>query len=125
MKFLIDENLPIEIVKLFEGAQHQAFHVNDIKTDKTTRIHDDVLRRYALYRDYIIVTKDHDFVRSWRSRKVPDRMIFVHHQGPVRDLLILFEKHLLELMETILNSDFIELGSKGIRLPFDTEDRQE
>jgi len=118
MKFLIDENLPLEVADVFIKKGVRCFHVNQIKREGQDRISDGVLRKYAIYRDYIIVTKDYDFVDSWRSRKVPDKVIFVHHQKSKPSLLKLFEVRLGEILKLLEQNDFLELNENGVRLPF-------
>ncbi len=119
MKFLIDENLPSELADIFTREGVRCFHINRIKKDDRERIPDSILRKYAIYRDYIIVTKDFDFVNSWRSRKVPDKMIFVHHQDSKAELIRIFKHHIREILKLLKKYDFLELSKKGIRLPFE------
>ena len=121
MKFLIDENLPIELVDIFKDSGKRVFHINQIKRDGKERVPDSTLRKYAIYRDYVIVTKDFDFVDSWRSRKVPEKIVFVHHQGSKTELINLFEKYIEEIYGLLGKYDFLEISKKGIRLPFEND----
>lgn len=119
MKFLIDENLSPEVSVIFRNSGLEAYHVNELKAYKNQRVKDDQLRHLALFKQYIIVTKDDDFVRSYVSRKVPEKMIFIYGMDDKPKLLGRIEECLQELVRLIRNYDFIEVNENEIRLPFD------
>ena len=74
MKFIIDENLSPVVSAIFRSHSLNAFHVNEMKSKKKQRVIDDQLRRLTIQKGYVIVTKDDDFVKSYVSRKVPDKL---------------------------------------------------
>ncbi len=119
MKFLIDENVTPDLVPLFTRNGLKAFHINQFKIEKTERIRDDQVRRLSLNYDYIIVTRDDDFVSSFVDRKVPDKMIYIYNLDRKKILLAHFEQHLRELPSLMRRYDFLEINDQGIRMPFD------
>lgn len=118
MKILIDENLPLEILNLLP-KDVAAFHVNQLKSCQKQRITDDQLRRYALKHDCILCTKDDDFVRSWVSRKVPEKLIFIHFEGRKDALLTALKLQIDIVLPLIREYDFMEFTRMGIRIPFE------
>jgi predicted nuclease of predicted toxin-antitoxin system len=118
MKFLIDENITPDLLALFIEANLNAVHINQFKKDKNQRIQDDQLRRLSLYRNYIIITKDDDFVSSYVHRKVPDKMIFVFNLDQKSLLLNQFSQYIDELPQLLQRYDFLEINQQGIRMPF-------
>lgn len=103
---------------MFREAGLTAYHINELKTHKRQRIRDDQIRHLALFEHYVVVTKDDDFVRSFVSRKVPEKMIFIYGMNEKGALL----KRLADCLDrfcTLLSThDFIEVNEKEIRLPF-------
>lgn len=120
MRFLIDENLPVEIEDHFKKYA-EAVHVNRLKSFSRQSIKDYQLRRYALHKKYIIVTRDDDFVKSWVSRKVPEKLIFIYYDGKKEKLLNFLTPHITIVIRLIRDFDFIEVSEKGVRLPFETK----
>lgn len=115
---VIDENLPGALASLFEGSISSR-HVNDLKKHGQQRVTDDQLRKLSLDQSIILITKDDDFVRSWVSRKVPPKVIFVYFEGKKEALLALLETYAELIMTLIEEYDFIEVSEKGLRLPFE------
>jgi len=96
-------------------------HVNFLKKDKKIRILDDQLRRLSINKGFIIITKDDDFVKSWVSRKVPEKLIFIYHNGKKNELIQLFNEQIELVLQLIIDFDFIEINENGIRLPFEND----
>ena len=118
MKFVVDENLTPDLAALFRKEGLDAYHINEMKSHKKQRVVDDQLRRLSIQKGYVIITKDDDFVKSYVSRKVPDKMIFIHGSNEKESLLTRMKEvapHLSTLLET---HDFIEVNNKEIRFPF-------
>ena len=116
--YLIDENLTPELAELFRTAGLHAAHVNELKTNQKQRVIDDQLRRLAIRKGYVIVTKDDDFVKSYVSREVPERMIFIHGMEKKEVLLERMKMVIPQLESLILQHPFIEINNRVIRFPF-------
>jgi predicted nuclease of predicted toxin-antitoxin system len=118
MKWLIDENLPPDLIKIFRKKGIAALHVNDLKSVKSQKIKDDQIRHLSLFRGFRIVTRDDDFVKSFVDRKVPDKMIFVYGIESRAEVISRFNSAMDELMLKITEHDFIELTPTNIKTPF-------
>ncbi|MEO9868838.1 DUF5615 family PIN-like protein [Ekhidna sp.] len=117
MKFIIDENLPPDLTELFRSEGLESYHVNDIKAKKKQRVLDDQLRRLAIQKGYIIVTKDDDFVRSYVSRKVPDKVVFIYGLEKKESLLSRMKEVIPQLLKLLSNHDFIEVKENELKFP--------
>ena len=121
MKFLIDENLPPDLCEVFLDHGLTAYHVNQLKSHKKQKVRDDQLRHLSLFKDYVIVTKDDDFVRSYVHRKVPERMIYVFDIQTRNEVIKHFNLHITKLPELVEKHGFLELNRTEIRWPFSTQ----
>ncbi len=118
MKFIIDENISPAVVEIFRDHSLTAYHVNELKKHAKHRIIDDQLRRLAIQKAHIIITKDDDFVKSYVNRKVPEKMVFLHGLD-TKDLLISRFKELVPQLEVLIKKyDFIEVNQQEIKFPF-------
>ena len=118
MKFVIDENLSPEVAEIFRKEGVTAYHINQMKSRKGQRVIDDQIRRLSLDKDYIVVTKDDDFVKSYVDRKVPDKMVFVFGMDNKAELLSRLKKCVPESLPLLKVHDFIEITKDEIRTPF-------
>lgn len=117
-KFIIDENISPEIATLFKQAGLEAYHVNELKGHQKQRITDDQLRRLTLQKGYIIVTKDDDFVKSYVSREVPEKLIFLHGLDNKESLIKRMATVIPKIIQLIEEHNFIEINENEIRFPF-------
>lgn len=118
MKFIIDENLPPDLASIFRNAGLNCYHVNEMKARQTQRVRDDQLRRLTIQKGYVIVTKDDDFVRSFVSRKVPEKLVFIYGLNSKESLLSRMKEMIPEIATLLEQHDFIEVNEKEIRFPF-------
>ncbi len=118
MKFIIDENLSPELVELFQSEHLEAYHVNDMKSHQKQRIIDDQLRRLAIRKGYIIITKDDDFVKSFVDRKIPEKLIYVFGLDTKEDLMSRFKEIITQLRSLVESHDFVEINIKELKFPF-------
>ncbi|MEO9484502.1 MAG: DUF5615 family PIN-like protein [Ekhidna sp.] len=118
MKFLVDENLSPELADLFRKLSLDAYHVNELKSNSRQRVIDDQLRRLAIRKGYVIVTKDDDFVKSYVSREVPEKMIFIYGLDK-KELLLTRMQEVIPQLEPLLRiHNFIEVNESEVRFPF-------
>ncbi len=120
MKFIIDENLTPELAEMFRSFGLNAAHVNEMKINQKQRVLDDQLRRLAIQKGYVIVTKDDDFVKSYVSREVPERMVFIHGMESKNLLLTRMKEVIPQLWELLQSYNFIEVNALEIKFPFDS-----
>ena len=117
MTFIVDENLSPELIEIFRNAGLVAYHINEMKSHSKQRVLDDQLRRLTIQKGYIMVTKDDDFVKSYVSRKVPEKVIYVFGLNKKELLLNRMKEVAPALKELIIDHDFIEINESGIRFP--------
>ena len=120
LTYIIDENLTPDLVELFRVSGLHAAHVNELKTHQKQRVVDDQLRRLAIQRGYVIVTKDDDFVKSYVNREVPERMVYVYGLND-KEVLLSRMKEVIPQLESLMEKhSFIEVNKSAIRFPFST-----
>lgn len=118
MKFIIDENLSPELTGVFREEGLAAYHINEMKSHKKQRVIDDQLRRLSIQKGYVIVTKDDDFVKSYVSRKVPEKLMFIYGLETKESLLSRMKEVIPQVSLLFEIHDFIEVRSNEIRFPF-------
>ena len=118
MKFLIDENLPYSFTAIFSRLGH-TIHVKDLKRTAGHSISDSIINKISLYKDYVVVTRDDDFVKSHVARKIPDKLIYIYHAGKKKELENLMESHISILIGLLSKADLVEISKKGVRLPLE------
>jgi predicted nuclease of predicted toxin-antitoxin system len=115
---IIDENITPDLVPILRSAGLKAYHINELKANQKQRILDDQIRKLAIQKGYVIVSKDDDFVKSYVDRKVPSKMIFVYNLDK-KELLLSRMKEVAPSLEKLLEThDFIEINPKEMRFPF-------
>lgn len=118
MKFIIDENLSPDLADMFRSHGLAASHVNEMKATQKQRVVDDQLRRLAIRKGYVIVTKDDDFVKSYVNREVPEKMIFIYGMATKKSLLTRMEEVIPQIEALLKIHDFIEINVKEVKFPF-------
>lgn len=75
MKFLIDAQLPKKLVSLFLDLKQEAIHILDLPKQNTTQ--DEEINELSCQYQYIVVTKDKDFLDSFILRKKPYKLLLI------------------------------------------------
>ena len=75
MKFLIDAQLPRELVAHLRQAGLEAIHTLDLPDGNRTT--DSVINELSIKEHLIVVTKDSDFVESFLLRQEPWKLLLV------------------------------------------------
>lgn len=116
MKFLIDENLPPVLAEFIRHSGFEARHVNDFGSELP--ISDDALRRFALHKNWIVVTKDDDFVKSYVSRKIPEKLIYVFDFHDKKSIMKAFKLRWIQLVDAISNGELVEINPEELKIHF-------
>lgn len=85
MKLLVDAQLPPVLAEWFRGRGLEADHLSELGLLAAT---DGEIWDLAVRGDYMIVTKDHDFVEWSRHRKPRARVLWVRFGNMRRDVLL-------------------------------------
>jgi predicted nuclease of predicted toxin-antitoxin system len=109
MKFLIDAQLPRRLAHQLRAAGFETKHTLDLPQGNRTTDHG--LITLSLTEQYVVVTKDADFVGSFLLRHEPWKLLLVS-TGNIgnNELLKLFQSNVVQLTESFETFDFIELN---------------
>ena len=109
MKFLIDAQLPRRLAHQLEVAGFETTHTLDLPQGNRTT--DQSLITLSLKEQFVIVTKDSDFVDSFLLKREPWKLLLVSTGNIGNDeLLRLFQLNIDQLVESFKMFDFIELN---------------
>jgi predicted nuclease of predicted toxin-antitoxin system len=115
MKFLVDAQLPrLLAVRLNELGQN-ARHTLDLPAGNRTT--DRAITEWADLQAAVVITKDADFLNSHLLAGQPARLLLVATGNiPNRNLIGLFEIHLVRILAALQSSAFVELSHTGLTL---------
>ena len=109
MKFLIDAQLPRRLVAHLRQAGLQAIHTLDLPDGNRTS--DRVINELSITEQYIVVTKDSDFVESFLLRREPRKLLLISTGNIGNDELErLFLSSIQKVIDAFDGFDFIELS---------------
>jgi len=120
MKFVVDAQLPLRLVRQLTAAGHEAVHTSELA--RGNRTPDAELAAFADEEGRALVTKDRDFRDSHLLRRSPQRLLVVT-TGNINnsDLLSLFADNLGSIVEALTEASFVEMGQTGLVLYRDRE----
>ena len=79
MKLLLDANLSWRIIKLLQGCFDEVLHVN--RCGLLQPVPDEKIWQFAKNNDFIIVTRDSDFIRLSEVRGAPPNVVIIRHKN--------------------------------------------
>lgn len=113
MKCLIDAQLPRRLVSRLREAGHEAIHVLDLPLGNRTP--DSVINELSIREEYVVVTKDADFVNSFHLQRIPYKLLLIS-TGNIRNMEL--ESLLMSNLESIASNfgqfDFIEINRAAV-----------
>jgi predicted nuclease of predicted toxin-antitoxin system len=113
MKFLVDAHLPRRLVQRLREAGFEAPHTLDLPLGNRTP--DSFINELSLREQYIVITKDADFVNSFLLHRQPYKLLLVS-TGNLRnaELEALFLANIEQIAEGFVIFDFIEIDRKDV-----------
>lgn len=78
MKFLIDAQLPRRLAHQLKAAGFETTHTLDLPQGNRTT--DQSLITFSLREQYVVVTKDSDFVESFLLKREPWKLLLVRRE---------------------------------------------
>lgn len=109
MKFLIDAQLPRRLVAQLRQTGLEAIHTLDLPDGNRTT--DRTINELSIKEQYIVVTKDSDFVESFFLRREPWKLLLVSTGNIGNDQLeTLFISSIERVVQGFDAFDFIELS---------------
>lgn len=108
MKFLIDAQLPQGLAAQIRQAGFEAIHTLDLPNGNRTT--DRSINELSVKDQYIVVTKDSDFVESFLLRREPWKLLLIS-TGNISNasLEALFSVTIQRVVEGLDTFDFIEI----------------
>lgn len=113
MKFLIDANLPNRLTRILKIKGFEILHTDDLPNKERTT--DNELRKLSIEQDYVVITKDSDFLDSHLIQGIPSKLLIVTTGNiPNKDLLSLFDKYFETIIKLFDIYNLIELNNDQI-----------
>ena len=108
MRFLVDAQLPRDLVSFLKMHGHEAIHTTELPEKNHTA--DEQIRRMADNEGRIVVSKDDDFVTSHLLRGTPKRVLLIS-TGNISnpELIQIMQENLDSLDKALRESVFVEL----------------
>lgn len=108
MKFLVDAQLPRDLVDFLKAHGHEAIHTAELPEKNHTQ--DETIRRMADAEDRIVVSKDDDFVTSHLLRGTPRRVLLISTGNITNpELIQIMQENLDSLEKALAEGVFVEL----------------
>lgn len=113
MNFFVDAHLPRRLCRVLESYGHRAIHTLDMPQQNETDDHD--IMYYADANDYIVTTKDADFVDAFYLQQVPHKLWLIS-TGNISnsELEQLVRANVNSIVTLFANHRFIEMSRKEI-----------
>ncbi|HEX7317375.1 MAG TPA: DUF5615 family PIN-like protein [Pyrinomonadaceae bacterium] len=113
MKFPVDAQLPRRLARRRREAGHEAVHTLDLPHGNRTT--DALINDLSAREQYVVVTKDADFVNSFILNQRPYKLLLVS-TGNIRnaELEALFLSNLAKMAEGFDSFDYIELNQRAL-----------
>ncbi|MEV0034192.1 DUF5615 family PIN-like protein [Nocardia sp. NPDC050793] len=109
MKFLVDAQLPRQLVTLLTSAGHDAVHTSSFPLGNRTP--DSVIATRADREDRVVITKDRDFWVSHVIKKCPKSLLLVATGNTTnKALLEIFAAHVDDVIELLESCTVVEMG---------------
>jgi predicted nuclease of predicted toxin-antitoxin system len=109
MKFLVNAQLPRRIVHRLQELGHDAMHTMDLPLGNRTP--DETINEVSIRENYILITKDSDFVDSFTLHRKPYKLLLIS-TGNIKndDLEALLLKNIEDIVSGFAEHDYIEMS---------------
>ena len=115
MKFLVDAHLPPGICALLQASGHDALHTRQLPAQNHTP--DQVLNDLSVRDQRVVISKDTDFYYSHLLLQRPHKLLLVRTGNiRTRELKLLFETHLTEIIDALEANSLVELDRSEVRI---------
>lgn len=113
MKFIVDAQLPKNLVYLLREKGFDAIHTGELPDGNDTT--DAEINRLSLSENRIVVSKDADFYDSFTAKKEPYKLLHVK-TGNIRNsqLIELFNKNLTLIVKELNESSVVQINQNYI-----------
>lgn len=113
MKFLIDAQLPRRLSRWLSESGHEAIHTFDLPLGNRTP--DEQINELAFNEEYVVISKDADFVNSHLLLQRPPKLLLIS-TGNIRnvELMTLFTASAERIADGFKRFSFIELNRGSV-----------
>lgn len=113
MKFIVDAQLPHRLAEFLWVAGHEVVHTLDLPLGNRTP--DSAINELSLAGQWVVITKDADFVVSFCVKREPFKLLLVS-TGNIRnsDLEALFARNLNSILEAFDQHSFVEIDRSSL-----------
>jgi predicted nuclease of predicted toxin-antitoxin system len=110
MKFILDAQLPVDLISIFVDHSCECIHVNTLPNKDRSK--DSEIRDFADLNNFIVVTKDFDFYHSHMSTQRPAKLLLIT-TGNIKnkDLIHLVRRNLGSIKKAFESCHFVELSN--------------
>lgn len=113
MKFLVDAQLPRRLAVRLREAGHEAIHTLDFPLGNRTP--DSIINELSIHEEYVVVTKDADFVNSFHLHRRPHKLLLISTGNILNsELESLLMSNLKSLAGSFDHFDFIEINRAAL-----------
>ena len=117
MKFLLDAQLPGSLRRVFKSAGHEVIHTLDLANGNRTS--DSSIAEVADQEDYIVVSKDSDFVISLLLKGTPRRLLQISTGNiPNSELEDLLARNLEAIEAAFHSGSHVEINRTNLIVHF-------
>lgn len=117
MRFLLDEDLPVDLIPMLRSCGHDAWSANEMLKSNA----DDEVAIYAEKKGAVLLTQDREFARRWRGATSPP-IVRLKGDGPdLRDLVL--APHLEMLVALLERATSVDVSAAGVRVRHPWDDR--
>ena len=110
MKFLVDANLPFKLALNLRNKGFDVLHTDNLPNKEETS--DKEIRDLSVEQDRIVISKDSDFLDSHLIVGIPKKFLYISTGNIInRDLILLIEQNLLQIIQLFKEYDLIELDN--------------
>ena len=110
MKFLVDANLPFKLALNLRNKGFDVLHTDNLPHKEETS--DKEIRDLSVEQDRIVISKDSDFLDSHLIVGMPKKFLYISTGNIInRDLILLIEQNLLQIIQLFKEYDLIELDN--------------
>lgn len=117
MKFIVDAQLPKSLARFLSERGFDSIHTLDLPRKNVTS--DLEINQLSLEENRVVISKDADFYDSYTARKEPFKLLYLT-TGNIssKDLLNLFDKNLLLIVQTLKSASVVEINRDNIIVIF-------
>jgi len=108
MKFIVDAQLPKRLASRLREKGFDAIHT--LELPKGNRTADWEINELSIAEKRVVITKDADFVNSFLVSRKPYKLLLVSTGNIAnRQLELLFDEHILEIINALQCFDYVEV----------------